>query len=387
MTPAAIILTALGGILLLGLGTDILGRRTPLPRVTLLLILGVLIGPEVLDLIPVTISERFELIADVALLMIGFLLGGRLTMANLRQSGAVALSISLSAALATAVVVALGLGLVGIPPDLAVLLGCIAVATAPAATVDTVLEAGVATRFSSVLLQVVALDDVWGLMIFSLAMAGIGVMQGAATTATQLFIAIHEIGGAVILGVALGLPAAYLTGRVRRGQPMLTEALGIVFLCGGLAMWLEVSFLIAAMTLGATIVNLARHHDYPFHAIEGIEWPFMVIFFMLAGATLEFTALSAIGIAGSAYIVCRVVGKVAGTWLGGWLVGVGPQTRRWVGLAMLPQAGCAMGMALIAANQFPQHRPFLLTVVIASTVFFELLGPVLTRMALSRVAD
>jgi len=184
--------------------------------------------------------------------------------------------------------------------------------------------------------------------------------------------------------VLIGLPAAYLTGRVKQGQPILTEALGIVFVCGGLAIWLGVSFLIASMVMGAIIANLAKHHEYSFHAIEGIEWPFMVIFFVLAGASLELSALKNIGLIGVAYILLRATGKYLGAKIGSQFSRAEKSTKRWIGLALLPQAGVAIGMALVASNQFPEYRQVLLSIVISSTVFFEIIGPVFTRMAIQR---
>jgi Kef-type K+ transport system membrane component KefB len=194
--------------------------------------------------------------------------------------------------------------------------------------------------------------------------------------------ALYEILGAILLGGIIGLPAAFLTGRLKPGQPMLTEALGLVFVCGGLALWLDVSFLIAAMTMGAIIANLAKHHDYPFHEIENIEWPFLVIFFLLAGASLEIGLLSELGFIGSIYLLARIGGKLFGTWAGSVASNAGKEVRHWMGFAMMPQAGVAIGMALLTANRFPEHEQTILAIVIGSTVFFELLGPLFTRMAL-----
>lgn len=164
----------------------------------------------------------------------------------------------------------------------------------------------------------------------------------------------------------------------------MTEALGIVFVCGGLAIWLGVSFLIASMVMGAVIANVAKHHEYPFHAIEGIEWPFMVIFFVLAGASLELSALEDIGLIGVAYILCRITGKYLGARIGSQFSHAGQVTKSWMGVALLPQAGVAIGMALVASNQFPEYRQMLLSIVISSTVFFEIIGPVFTRLAIQR---
>jgi len=386
MQPLSQLFLSIGGILLLGLFTDVLGRRTLLPRVTLLLIFGILIGPEAMNLIPRIVLENFEAIANIALLMVGFLLGGKLTRKTLSRSARQVICISISAALATSFMVILGLYLLGVSLASAILLGYIAAATAPAATVETVAESKSRGRFANNLLSIVALDDAWALILFSIGVAIVSTMNASQLAFSSLIQAIHEIGGAILIGAVIGFPAAYLTGRIKAGQPMLTEALGLVFLCGGLSLWLEVSFLIAAMTMGAVITNLAKHHNYPFHAIEGVEWPFMVVFFILAGASLQFDYLQYLGLIGLAYILLRVLGKVIGAALGSQCGHADKLTRKWMGLALLPQAGAAMGMALVAANQFPEYRQMLLTITIGSTVVFELIGPVLTRLALARTS-
>ena len=168
---------------------------------------------------------------------------------------------------------------------------------------------------------------------------------------------------------------------------MLMEALGLVFLCGGIAIWLDVSFLIASIAMGAIVANFARHHEYPFHEIENIEWPFMTIFFVLAGASLELDMIKQIGLIGGVYIISRITGKLLGARIGAGLCKADTMTRCWMGFALLPQAGVAMGMALVAANRFPEYQQVLLTVVISSTVFFEIIGPVFTRAALRRASN
>ena len=380
------LLITLGGILLLGLLTSTLGHRTFLPRVTLLLIFGVLIGHDGFDIIPGMFDEWFEILSSMALVMVGFLLGGQLTVVSLRQSAGQVMWISITTALVVAVLVCVGLVLAGLSLPLAILLGCIASATAPAAVLDVVAEDGRQTHFGDLLLAIVALDDVWSLALFSAGVAIVTSLNGGGGDASFLATAGREILGACALGVVLGVPAAYLTGRTRSGEPLLTEALGIVFLCGGLAIWLEVSYLIAAMVMGAVIANFARHHEYPFHAIEGIEQPFMVIFFVLAGATLELDSLRALGLVGVVYILCRFAGKVIGAKLGSLASHSDRRIGNWMGIALLPQAGVPIGMALVASHQFPEYRQILLSLVISSTVIFDIVGPVFTRMALHRVA-
>lgn len=384
MHQTADILLALGLILLLGLATNYLGRHSFLPRVTLLLILGMLIGPHALNLLPETIHNHLALITSVALLMVGFLLGGKITREALQNSGRQLLWISITAAAGTSLVVFFGLILAGASIEIAVLLACIASATAPAATMDVVNESGIDNRFANLLLSIVAVDDAWALILFSIGVAIVTALNGAAGLAHPLMSGFSEIGGAVILGIGLGLPGAYLTGRIKPGQPTLLEALGLVFLCGGIALWLEVSFLIAAITMGSIVANYARHHEYAFHEIENVESPFMVIFFVLAGASLDINNLKALGLIGISYIVLRILGKIICTRAGAVLSRSDKTITNWMGIALLPQAGVAIGMALLAANQFPEYEQTLLTVAISTTVFFEILGPVATRLALRK---
>jgi Kef-type K+ transport system membrane component KefB len=141
------------------------------------------------------------------------------------------------------------------------------------------------------------------------------------------------------------------------------------------------------MVLGSVVANLARHHARPFHAIEGIEWPFMILFFVLAGASLHVGALYGIGLVGLAYVVLRIIGRFVGAWAGGVISGAGPLIRRWMGMALMPQAGVALGMALVATQCCPDLGRVILSVVIAATVLFEVIGPVLTRIALNRAGE
>jgi len=382
-TSAQLLLT-LGGILLAGLVLSTVAQRSLLPRATLLLIFGAMIGKDSLGLIPQFFVNQFDLIAEITLLMVGFLLGGKLTGSSLKGHTGISFSISICAALLPALAVCLGMIAMGVTIEIAVLLGCFAAATAPAAILDVVQESQIKNRFSELLLLIVVLDDVWALLLFGIGMAIVTSLNGVAGDAGFAELVAWELGGAMLLGIAIGLPAAYLTGRIKAGKPMLSEALGIVFLCGGVALWLEVSFLIAAIMMGAVIANLARHHDYPFHAIEGIESLFMIVFFVLAGASLELGALAAIGVIGGVYILCRALGKYLGAWVGGYLSQSGQDNQLWMGVALLPQAGVAIGMALVASNRFPEYRQIMLPIVIASTVVFEIIGPIFTRLAIQR---
>lgn len=377
---------AFGGLFLAGLAADFLGRHTRLPRVSLLLIMGVLAGPSVLTLVPQAALALYDELSVVALTLVAFLLGGALTRDRIAAHGRAILSVSALVVLGTLAGVALGLAALGYPVELALVIGAIATATDPAATQETLRESGARGPFADTLRGVVAIDDAWGMIVFALALV---LAQAQATGAVELqhiAAALWEIGGAVALGLAIGLPGAYLTGRLKPGEPTQLEALGLVFLTAGLALWLDVSFLLAGMVAGALISNLARHHDRAFHEIELIERPFLILFFLLAGASMDLPALWAVGGLGLAYLGLRILSRLLAGWIGGRLGGLEATQARWIGAALLPQAGVAVGMALVAAQALPRHADTILTLTIGTTVVFELIGPMATAWAVRRVA-
>jgi len=392
MDPIARILLTLGVLGLCALVANLLGRRTPLPRVTLLMLLGVAVGPQALDLVGDLGRDWFEIVATIALTMVGFLVGGGLTKAELVLHGRRVVVISVAVTLATATVVFAGLLAFGVDATVALVLATVATSTAPAATAEVVRESeplddGLPRRsFPRTLLGVVAVDDVWGLVLFGLVLAALpgpnGVELGAALSHGA-----WEVLGAALVGVAVGVPMAFVSGRLDPGEPTQVEALSGVLVCGGLALWLGVSHLLAAVVLGAVVANLARHHTRPFAAIEGIEWPFVALFFLLAGASLEFDALAAAGWIGAGYLVLRFLGRLVGGAVGGRLAELAPVERRWIGPALLPQAGVAIGMTLALTQARPELASVVLPVVLGSTAIFELVGPPLTRLALTRVAS
>lgn len=385
MSGAGTTTAVLGGLLLLGLLAEWTASKLPIPRVSVLIVLGVAVGPIGFDLLPEAREQWFPLVSAVALVMVGFLIGGEFTSDRLRELGARSAVVALVQAVATAVVVAGGLLAIGVEARLALPLAGVATATAPAAVVGVVQESGRRGPFSRLLLAIVAIDDAIALIVFSLLLATVGLLGGVGGSgADPLWTALQEIGGGIALGAALGVPAAFLTGRLQPGRPVLEETLGLVLLCAGLGVWLEVSYLLAAVVMGTVVANLASHHERPFREIEGVEWPFLVVFFLLAGATLELSALTAVGVVGAAYLLLRTLGKLGGAWVGMRLVGASRSNARWLGVALLPQAGVALGLALLAEQQLPDVGRDVLAIVVGATVVFELVGPFGTRLALQR---
>ncbi len=377
------LLIALGALFLSGLVADLISRKTGFPRVTLFLFIGLSAGGAGFDLIPPALQVWYDALSVIALTMVAFLLGGALHRDTLRQHGRAIMTISLAIVLGTLAVVTIGMTALGMPLGLALLLAAIATATAPAATNDVITQSGVNNGFTQTIRGIVAIDDVWGLLTFSLVLVAVGQLQGDHGL-EGLLLAGWEAGGAIALGLAIGVPAAMVTGRLRDGEPLQIEALSLVFLCAGLSLWLEVSFLITGMVVGAVIVNLATHHTKAFNEIGHIQWPFVVLFFILAGAELDMDVARTLGAIGLGFVVLRTLSRIISGWVGARLAHVPQNEAPWYGVALLPQAGVAIGMALIAAQRFPAWGAEIIALTIGTTVVFEIFGPIATLIAIKR---
>ena len=378
----------LGIMFLIGLAADLVGRFTFLPRVTLLLLGGLAIGPAGFSILPESLLlEWFPPLTSIALALIGFLLGHQVSSAALKSHGARIVAISVCKVIAAWFAVGLCLLATGTSPLIALLLAGIAPATAPAAIYDVVHESGARGEFAETMLSIVAIDDVWGLILFLLMVAFAGTLVGDTPVSSAIMAGLAEIGGSIGMGLVLGVPMAYLTGRIRQGEPTLAEGMGFVLLGAGTAEWVGISPILTTMTMGAVVATLAKHHERPFHAIEGIEWPFMILFFVLAGASLEIDALFLVGGITFVYVLSRCIGIYLGVRVGGHLVGASETTRKWLGVALFPQAGVAIGMALLASQRFPEVTAILLPVVLSSTIFLEIFAPILTRKALREAGE
>lgn len=381
-------LLALGLFLMAGYLAHFVGRRAHVPRVTLLLLLGLFVGPHGLNLVPHSITEWFPFVAQLALSVVGFMLGERFLGRNLRRTGRAVLIISVAESVGAVVIVLVGLVLMGTPLLLSIVLAGISAASAPAATLDVVRESGAEGPLTEIVLGVVAVDDALAIILFSVLLVVAQAVAGSSAWSwSMLLVGLYEVFGAALLGAAVGVPMAWLTGRLRPGELTLLEALGFVFVCGGLASLLGVSYLLACMVLGAVVANRARHHTRPFHAIEGVSQPFLVVFFVLAGLQLDPTLFALVGLAGAGYVVFRAGGKILGAYVGARASNVPRPLAKRVGWCLLPQAGVALGLALLVAERFPEIGDSVLSLLVGTTFVLEVVGPVATRTALRQAGE
>ncbi|MEA3289460.1 MAG: cation:proton antiporter [Campylobacterota bacterium] len=375
----------IGIIFFFGLAADVLGRKTSIPRVTFLIITGIILGPSVLNILPKHfVNNWFETITIIALGMVGFLLGQQFTLKSLKDMGKTVFSIAIGKVLFAFLFISITLVfLFNIPFEVSLILASIATATAPAAVYETVNELKIDNKFSKKLLAIVAFDDILALFLFSLVLAFVGFNNGSSDT-NIIANGFYEIFGSIILGFISGYPVAKITGRLNGGEPLMVEALGSVFIMCGAAIMLGLSPILTTLALGSSVATFASHHSTPFHAIKNIEWPFMILFFLLAGASLDIAALLTLGSIGIVYIFMRILGIYIGAKIGAKISNANKNIQNYIGLALIPQAGVAIGMALMASHKFEQFSSIILPIVLGTTVFFEIIGPVATRYALKK---
>jgi Kef-type K+ transport system membrane component KefB len=379
-------LLLLGAMLVGGFLAHLGGPLIHVPRVTLLLLLGTVFGPGVLDVVPSEATEWFPFVAHLALAVIGFLMGEHFAWQEIKQKGTRVLGIAtgetVSAALLVfAVVYALRQDLV-----LALILAGIAPASAPAATFETIREGRAKGKLTDTLLEVVAIDDAFGVIAFSLLLV-IATAVGTAGAATdQLLVGLWEVFGAIALGVIVGLPMSWISSRIRGGDLTLIEAAGIIFLQTGIAIMIGVSYLLAAIVLGTVVTNCSKRKQ-SFKEVEHVREPLLAIFFILAGLKLDVNQLAAIGVIGAVYVIARAAGLVLGALVVGPVLQLDRNISSRIGWCLMPQAGVALGFALLVQQHFPDYGDLVLTIVIASTVLFELTGPLFTRYHLRRAEE
>ncbi|MBU1038057.1 MAG: cation:proton antiporter [Candidatus Omnitrophica bacterium] len=382
----------LGFILFAGLLSAKLVKKIGFPAVTAYLLLGILIGPSLLKVVPKAVLASSGLISNIVLGIIAFGIGQNFSRYQMRRIGRSVLWISvLEACGAWILVTAIFYLILRQPFYLSMLFGSIASATAPAATVMVIREYRAKGNFTDTLLGVVAIDDAWCLIIFAVSLAIAQAIYAYQVAPFFLLKVLGEsllsIGGAFVLGALSAFLLSVLYRFIHTPTELLILTMGLVFINIGIAIWLNLSVLLASMFLGTVLVNINRYSFKFFDSLKMIASPLFLLFFVLAGANLEIKILGSIGMLGLFYLIFRVVGKMLGANLGARIAHASTSVRKYLSYALVPQAGVALGCALIAKTDFPEAGNMIFTTIVATTVIYELFGPLLTKYALRKAGD
>jgi len=393
---------SLGIILLAGLLSAKLIRKLKIPTITAYLLLGIAIGPTLFNLVSPGILQSSGLISNIVLSFIAFSLGQNFSMERFRRIGKSILYISIGEVIGAWVVVTLCIWLIAKQPFyIALIFGAIAPATAPAAIVMVTREYKARGTFTDTLLGVVAIDDAWGIILFAFCLAIAKSMAGAHGLVTDtVFAGVLQAGieivGALILGGVLALILSKLSKYITNASDLLIYTLGFILLTAGLALHFGLSVLLANMFLAAVLVNINKTSFKFFDVLRSVDSPFYLLFFVLAGVNLlinDATFLGFIGVLGLIYIFSRLPGEMIGASLGAHAAKAQSNVKKFIGLGLAPQAGVALGLALIAKSTFVAEingvsiGSIIFSTIVLTTVFYELIGPLCTKIALKKAGD
>ena len=359
-------------------------KAVHLPNVTGYILAGVLIGPHLLNLIPQDIAANMDFVTDTALAFIAFGVGKYFKLDRLRKNGRQVLLLTVFESLTAALLVfAVMAFLFRLPMPFALLLGAISSATAPASTIMTIRQYKAKGEFIDILLQVVALDDAVALIAFSICAAVARGMESKAGISAQTVLLPILFN---LLALAGGVLAGWLLHKLisenRSSQHRLVLVTGMLLTLTGMCSALEISPLLSCMLMGMVYINLSGNKKV-FKQVNGFTPPIQLLFFVLSGMRLDLTALAGAGVIGVVYFLVRIAGKYAGAWLGAAAAGSSPSLRRCLGLALIPQAGVSIGLAVLGQRILPPESGALLsTIILSSGVLYEMIGPACAKAAI-----
>jgi len=376
-------------ILFAGLIFGRIVKLLKLPNVTGYLIAGLLIGPYCFKLVPSGFVTQFELISDIALAFIAFSIGSEFRLSYLKKVGMTPIVIAIFEGLTATALVSVVLILLGFNSEIALLLGAIASATAPAATIMVVKQYSAKGPVTETLLSVVALDDAVALIAFGFSVAVVKAMQnpGESSVVMSLLSPFVEIIGSILLGFLLGVIFTIPLKYFKKDSNRLIIATGFVFAGSALATMLGLSPLLLCMCMSAMLVNITPEGGSILRIVDNVTAPIFLMFFVESGMELDVTVLPHVGVIGILYIILRVIGKISGASIGAILMKAPAPVKKFIGFALVPQAGVAIGLSLLASKLLPEYGPTIRAVVLSATFIYELIGPGITKVALKRAGE
>ncbi len=380
----------IGLVVSFGLLGGRVARKFNLPDVTGFLIGGLFLGPSFLNIITDSDTGMINFINELALSAIAFNIGGEFIMKQIKKLGK---EIFIIAVFEVLVVVFLVFGvmfyLLNQPFVFSVMVASMSAATAPAGTMMVIRQYRAKGPLTNTILPVAALDDALGIMVFGLAMSLAKISLGEVTgggfaLAAAPFI---EIALSLVLGSVLGVILSYLSKFVKSSEEMTSFILVFILASSGFAQVFELSSLLSSMMMGAVFVNISKKPLKVFSNINQFMPPFNLLFFALAGSSLDLSVLSSIGLLGLAFVLSRMFGKVIGSTMGAYVAKSEPVVKKYLGWALLPQGGISIGLSMVVKDQLPALSDGIVTLILFSVLVFEIAGPILAKVAITKAGE
>lgn len=393
-SPVAAVIISVAFMLFCGFAMTRLTKLLRLPNVTAYILTGILLGPYCLRLIPQGVIDGMDFLSDIALAFIAFSTGEFFRFSVLKKNGVKVVVITLlESLLASAAVFIVLYFLLHLSLAFSVVLAALAAATAPASTVMTIRQTGAKGDFVNTLLQVVALDDIVGLIAYSvsISLALSFLSENAVFRIGDVVRPLLINVGVLLLGGLFGLFMKMLMPKKRSTDNRLIISVALLFAFCGVCAMLDISPLLGCMSMGTVYINVTGD-DKLFKQLNYFSPPILLLFFVRSGLNFKLDALvgtsGTVGsvpllVVGVLYFFVRIVGKYFGAFLGCLFAKKPKEVRNYLGLALIPQAGVAIGLAALGARTLGGETGVALqTIILASSVLYELIGPACAKLSL-----
>ncbi|MEN8904393.1 MAG: cation:proton antiporter [Clostridiales bacterium] len=376
-------------ILISGLIFGRLAKFVKLPNITGYLIAGLILGPSFIDIIPPEMVNGFSVVSDVALGFIAFSIGSEFKLSYLKTVGITPAVIAIFEAFTAIIFVTGILLLLGFDAKLSIILGAIAAATAPAQTIMVINQYKAKGPLTSMLMSVVALDDAVALIGFGFAVTIVKFMSTGKNSNILLSILtpFYEIIISLLIGIVISIIMKIFLKWFKKSSNRICIITAFILSTYWLAESLHGSALLACMVLGAFLVNIFDDTNKLFKITDSFTPPIFMIFFVISGAGFDIHALSSIGFIGILYIVLRASGKILGAWIGGKIMHVDNNICKYLGPTLMPQAGVALGLLMVAGTVVPSYASQIRVVILCSTFIYSIIGPLSAKLALIKSGD
>lgn len=361
-----------------------------LPNVSGYLLIGVLLGSSFFNIISPEDIEVLEVISELALAFIAFNIGSEFVIKEIKKFGRKIFWITLGEVIG-AILLVFSVMYFVFRQDFpfSIVIASMSAATAPAATLLVIRQYQAKGPLTKTILPVVALDDILGIIAFGIALALAKVsISGESLSVISLILSIGgEIFGSILLGFVLGLILTISVKKLQSHDDYQIASLIAIGLGMGISTGLGLSPLLTNIVIGTTLVNLVPRTDRVFGSVNNFVPAFYVLFFTLAGASLELGILRQIGLIGTAYVLARGFGKYMGSYIGSTYVKAEDVVKKYLGFALLPQGGISIGLLILVRQQMPEYAAAITTIIMFSILIYETSGPIFSKYALKKSGE
>ncbi|WP_206457954.1 cation:proton antiporter [Anaerovorax sp. IOR16] len=387
--PQFTTLLYVGSILLFGLLFGRFVKIFKFPNVTGYLLSGLILGPHILSFYSLEVIQDCSIVSEMALAFIAFIIGCEFKRSFLKKLGITPVVIAFFEALLAVVIVDTILIVTGHNVAFSIVLGSIAAATAPAATVMIIKQYRAKGPVTDMLMSVVALDDSVALIAFAISVSvakslngngDLSVVQAILTPMVEIFFTL-------IMGTIFGISIYILMKFFKKQNNQLIITVSVIFICSSLSSFFGLSSLLSCMMCGMLFCNISSESDEIVSLLGTCTPPIYVMFFVVSGAQLNIELIPQIGSIGLIYVIGRVIGKLLGARIGAEIMRANKAICRYVGPALIPQAGVAIGLIVVAETVVPEYSDQIRTIILCATMLYEIVGPVIAKSALKKAGE